>query len=116
MNLRKNLVSYLTLSSELDLAKIKLWEETKAPSKFKIADLEVIQNGIDNYLCRKAAIKASKRLAKQLKKLENTTLVVLKKINFPQKKIIELHDERYGKLTFWHKGGKIYFLKQNSDH
>ena len=118
MDLKMNLISCYTLSVDLGLAKMKWLEHKNTASiikKSKKEDLEAIQKKIDKYLSAAVAMESIARLEKQQKKLERRTVAVLKKIKFPQEKVIKFFDQRHGKLRFWYKGGRILSLKEDSD-
>ena len=118
MDLRRNLVLCYILSIDLEVAKMKQLQNKKTAAKTKkgkTAELEAIQKKIDEYLAVTGAAELRANLTKQQKKLERKTVAVLKKVKFPQEKVIKLYDEKYGKLNFWYKNGRIFFLKVEND-
>lgn len=112
MNLQKTLIKFYKKSISLDELRSTLTSLKKVKSKVnknESLSLEDIQTAIDHQSKIKEITGKKDKLPSELLGIQRKIIQALKEVGVPIKKKIEVHDEKYGNITFWFEGTNVHF-------
>lgn len=112
MNLQKTLIKFYKKSITLDELRLKLTTLKKIKSrvsKTESLSLEDVQTAIDHQSKIKELTGKKDTLPSELLGIQRKIIQALKEVGVPIKKQIQVHDEKYGNITFWFEGTNVYF-------